>query len=129
MLATNGSPSVKHPYDARAYKGIRFWAKAASSIQVRVRLPLRDTTANALGTKCSGSNCEDHYLKVQVIGTSWGVYELAWPDGTSNNGFAQGNWGLQTTFDAATLIGVQFLVNAGVPSADIWIDDVSFIPK
>jgi hypothetical protein len=126
-LLVVGSDGVKHPYDAaKAYKGIHFWARAAAAATIAVRLPIRDTTDKAQGALCA-TKCEDHFGKQVALTTSWAQYSLLWPQGTTTNGFAQAGWGYKATFDAATLVGVQFVVGPGL-AAEFWIDDVSFIP-
>lgn len=118
--------ATKHPYDASAYKGIRFYAKAATAVTISVRLPIRDTTLNADGAKC-GTKCEDHWFKKQPLTTTWAMYDLLWPQGAVSNGFAQSGWGYVAPFDAKTLVGVQFVITTAL-TGDIWIDDVSFLP-
>ena len=124
------SGGMKQPYDAHIYKGIRFWAKAATAnTQVRLRLPLRDTTAGTAGSKCTPNtgttttmSCDDIHFKLVSFGTTWTRYDAVWAD------FVQTGFGYQVKpLDPATLVSVQFLILQG-SSGEIWIDDISFIP-
>ncbi|MFZ5897402.1 MAG: hypothetical protein ACOY0T_40490 [Myxococcota bacterium] len=127
VTTLSGSTQVKRPYDASAYRGIRFWAKAASALNIAVRLPIRDTTHGAVEAKCDPSACEDHWSKNEMFTTTWALHTMLWPDGSNKMGWTQASWGYQTAFDPATLVGIQFLIPPGF-SADIWIDDLSFVP-
>jgi hypothetical protein len=114
--------AAKKPYDGSTYKGITFYAKAAAATTVTVRVPIVDTTANAMGSTCTPApatmpTCEDHYAVDVPLTTSWAPVAVAWAD------LHQVGWGAQT-WNAAELVSVQFFVDG---PAEFWIDDISFI--
>lgn len=125
------SGGLKQPYDAHIYKGIRFWAKSnPANTPIRLRVPLRDTTAGTMGSKCTPNtggpvtttSCDDFHFKAITLAGSWTRYDVVWSD------FVQIGFGYQVKpLDPATLVSVQFLIQQG-SSGEISIDDVSFIP-
>lgn len=119
----------KAPYDATAYKGITFWVKAAAAANIVVRIPIKDTSLEAMGACMAMTNgCENHFSAPVALTTSWKQVSLPWAS------FKQdATWGFQTTFARTQLISVQFVVLSAIPpatppSADFLIDDVAFIP-
>lgn len=114
---------AKVPYDASAYKGITFWAKAAAASQIVVRIPMKDTTSGV----CATDGCDNHFAFKVSLTTSWKKFSLPWSPTASNVFFQDPAWGYQTTFKSAQLLSVQFVVLLNT-SADFWIDDISFIP-
>ena len=59
--------SAKVLYDAAAYAGITFWARAQSATTVAVVLP--DVDTDAAGNTCT--NCAHDYYKTVQVSTSW----------------------------------------------------------
>ncbi|MEI9950468.1 MAG: hypothetical protein WDO74_16160 [Pseudomonadota bacterium] len=118
----------KAPYDVSAYRGIRFYAKIASGTTATVKVLLPNIYSDADGGKCddtvSTKRCGDHLFKsVSGLKTTWDVYEVKFSD------FTQQPFGLpQPAFDPTGVYSVQFTL-ANKLAIDLWLDDVSFIPK
>ncbi len=113
--------TTKIPYDASAYRGIRFFAKgAASNTQIVVRVPIKDTSTFAGGACIGPKLCDDHYQHGITLGTQWAEHEILW------GALMPMGWGLEVDFKATELISVEFQVPAG-GSAEFWIDDVAFV--
>jgi hypothetical protein len=114
----------KLPYDAGTFKGITFWVKGSAAVSIQVRVPLKDTTADANGACMATTNgCENHFAAQLDITTSWQHVSYAWADFQQDPA-----WGYHTTFKPAQLVSVQFVVPIDVSGADFWIDDIAFIP-
>ncbi len=120
-----GKPKL--PYDASRYKGVTFWIKGVAAASIVVRIPLKDTSADAKG-KCTAIDdaCENHFKTSIDITTSWQKVSLPW--GAPKSVFEQEPWGYTLpAFDPSQVIALQFLVSPG-ESAEFWLDDVSLIP-
>ncbi|HWA74939.1 MAG TPA: carbohydrate binding domain-containing protein [Polyangiaceae bacterium] len=121
----------KLPYDASSYKGITFWVKAAaaSTSTVKLRIAVKDTVADAGGAcKTMTNGCDNHFAAPLAVTTAWKQVSFVWADFKQEPG-----WGYQTTFNSAQLISVQFAIPtvaaaATQPTADVWIDDIAFVP-
>jgi hypothetical protein len=128
----NKSPQgLKYTYDARAYKGVSFWAKlgptdmcapASDCHILRFNVSTRDTDPR--GNVCTF--CDDHFGTWLTLTTSWQKYTVLFSD------FAQEGWGVPgpgegLRFDASRTYEVQFLVQPAGKPFDYWIDEVSFV--
>jgi len=117
-------------YGASAYKGISFWAKG-SPIKAAVKIPATTSTSTTDAGSCA-AKCEDHYsqLIVPPPDGSWKQFTITFADSVN---FAQAGWGTPATFDASSLLGVQFQID-GLATAtaaapfDFSVDDVAFVP-
>jgi len=116
----------KHAYDASAYKGVRFYAKATEAmLPLSVQFPIA-ATEEGVGDCVSGAavnDCYDHFHSIDPVplATTWARYEVLFAD------TAQYGWGMNG-IDAMTpdqLVSIHFRVNE---NADVWIDHVEFIP-
>jgi len=112
---------TKLPYDASAYGGITFWARAGAATQTSLRVNIPEVATDPVGHSCA-PKCNDHFGKTLTLTTAWAQYTLAFAGGD----LSQSGWGTVATFDKSTLIGVQFQVAAG-STFDIWIDDIAFL--
>jgi len=118
----------KAPYDVSAYRAIRFYAKVASGSATTVKVLFPNVYSDADGGKCSDldstKRCGDHLFKsVSGLKTTWDLYEVKFADLT------QQAFGLpQSSFDPTGVYSVQFTLANKLP-IDLWIDDVTFVPK
>ncbi|MEI9950471.1 MAG: hypothetical protein WDO74_16175 [Pseudomonadota bacterium] len=115
------------PYNAGAYTGIKFWAKANTgnmammALSAMVKIPA--TTAVANGGTCVGT-CDDHYaLKpAPVLTMAWTQYTITFASAAT---FAQGGFGTAAPFDKTKILAVQFQVAKNV-KFNFSVDDVTF---
>jgi len=122
----NNPGSKACPYNASAYKGIRFWAKTNSTavaLKAMIKIPgTTPTTADSGTCVASTTNkCEDHYyLKPSpMLTTAWKQYDLSFASA------AQDGFGAVVPFDKTNIIAMQFQIAMDV-AFDISIDDVTF---
>lgn len=104
-------------YDASHYKGMEFYARAASPLKLFIKFPDKNTSRH--GGMC-GNVCDRHWITEVMIGTTWKRYYVA---------FADLKAGTNVTAPAllTTLVsGVEFLVTKNV-AFDLAIDDLSFV--
>lgn len=119
----------KVAYDVSAYKGIRFYAKVATSTQTSMKMLIPTTYSDAMGGKCSGTvdlmRCDDHlYCPFTGLKTTWALYECDFAD------LVQQGFGLpQATLDPKSVYSVQFTFLTKTIPADVWVDDVAFVLK
>ena len=119
----------KVAYDVSAYRAIRFYAKIASGTTATVKVLLPNGYSDADGGKCSDADskkrCGDHLFKsVSGLKTTWDLYEVKFSDLT------QQAFGLPQTspFDLTSVYSVQFTMSNKLP-VDLWLDDITFVPK
>lgn len=115
---------VKQSYDASAYSGIAFRAKASGAVQVRVELSTADSMVEGgicdpeAGTGEPG-RCGDHFGLNVVLSTDWKDIQIPFSQLT------QKGWGLAAdSFDATTVYSVRLKVEGG--DYDYHVDDVHF---
>jgi hypothetical protein len=114
----NYNQSTKAPYDASAYKGITFWARAESTPTVTVLLP--DTDTDAVGGTCS--SCGHHFYKAVQLTTGWQRFTIAFAQlAPEPGGFPQ-----PTAFKPSGVFTIQFRLAAG-QNYDVYVDDVAFV--
>lgn len=118
---------TKMPWDASAYTGISFWAKANPGSAVALRVSMKDANTAPEGGNCdttvdSGAEaCNDDWGRNLNLTTEWAPYTILYSD------LAQSNWGKQfTAFDSANVYSIQFQVNKGL-DFDLCIDDLAFV--
>lgn len=109
----------KAPYDASAYKGISFWAKAAAPTRVRVKLP--DHSTDPDGKVCTA--CYNDFGMDLELTPTWTRYTVPFRGASQLPG-----WGAPhpAAIDATKLYGVQWQVNTPGAAYDVWVDDVEF---
>jgi hypothetical protein len=118
------------PYDASAYSGIKFWAKANSgnmasmALTAMVKIPAT-TPTTADGGTCAAM-CEDHYaLKpAPVLTTTWTEYTITFATAATAT-FGQNSFGTVVPFDKSKILAMQFQVAKGV-KFDFSVDDITF---
>jgi hypothetical protein len=114
--------SAKIAYDASAYTGIAFWAKAGSGSTTSLRVNVSDKDTDPAGGVCMPvSKCNDHFGATLPLSTQWRQFVLPFSE------LKQAGWGMPApSFDPAHLYACQFQVVAGA-TFDIWIADIYFV--
>ncbi|MEI9941512.1 MAG: hypothetical protein WDO69_30195 [Pseudomonadota bacterium] len=130
--------ATKSPYDASAYSGVTFWARAEAALTVTVVLPDADT--DAAGQTCTTAGppvgiCDHHYFKSVQVTTIWQRFSVAFADLTLEPGGVPAPTAFKPGPDAAPppagvpprgIVSVQFRVASG-QDYDLYIDDVAFV--
>jgi hypothetical protein len=118
----NGSAKVT--YDASAYTGLAFWAKAGPGSVTSVRVNVSDKNTDPAGAVCAPADkCNDHFGKDIHLTETWTLYTMTF------NELLQLGWGQSfSALDVAHLYAIQFQVAKGV-TFDIRLDDVAFLAK
>jgi|GEM_PF-2191695 len=115
---------VKQSYDASAYSGLSFRAKAGGSVQVRVEIATVDSMAeggvcNPDAVSGDPDRCGDHFGMNVVLSTEWNDVNIPFAQMT------QKGWGMAAAgLDASAAYSVRFKVEGG--DFDYTIDDVHF---
>jgi len=110
--------STKVAYDATAYTGITFWARAQSPAKVTVMLPDADT--DAAGNTCT--LCGHHYYKAVQVTTNWQRFTVAFSELVN----APGTVPAPNAFKPSGVFSLQFNVEPA-RNYDLYIDDVAFV--
>jgi hypothetical protein len=115
------------PYNASAYHGISFWAKAGATSGSFLRVSFPDKDTDPLGGSCTGTtganSCFDHFGKSIALTTTWTKITIRFTELTQ-----QGFGNLVSAFDPATLFRISWDIPAGA-TFDVWVDDVSFLTQ
>jgi hypothetical protein len=104
-------------FDASAFRGITFSARAAAPMQIRVKAPDRATTT--AGKLCV--ECSDHFAATLELGTSFRSWFVPFA-GMRQTGNGDPRPALTTT----ALFGFEFTSARGT-AFEIFIDDVNFL--
>lgn len=115
------------PYDASAFCGIEFWAKAAATTAVRFRVPDIDTHQSGMvctdpGT--TGTACYDHFGTSLSVVAAWQQYSLKFSDLTqAGSGYHPPDGKLKVD----QLMAAEWALPGGTSKTyELWIDDVQF---
>ncbi len=111
-----GGAGIKGTYDASGYGGIAFSARGNAA--VRVKLQVEAIVPTAEGGTCADMCDDAHGATIQLTG-DWVQYSVTFAEA------AQEGWGTVASFDAATLMGLQFQSPANT-QFEIAIDSVGF---
>lgn len=114
---TGGSGETKDIYDASAYTGISFWARAAQPVSISVVCPDKNTEP-AIGN-CTTGVCDDHFVTMVHIGTTWQKYNVSFAS------LRRSSSSEPTTLARDGLVGIQFRAAANI-DYELWIDNVAF---
>jgi hypothetical protein len=116
--------SLKSTYDASAYSGITFWAKAGAGSDKGLRVNVSNKETDPAGAVCAPADkCSDHFGSPVTLTADWAKYTLPFAK------MAQSGWGQSVAkFDVSTLYAVQFQVGKNT-TFDISLDEVAFLPK
>ena len=115
------SEGVHCPYNASAFKGVRFYAKGSG--QTRVTLTTPEVQDKEYGGKCDpskGMTCYDGHGTYLVLSAKWTLVELPWAR------FTQKGWGTPATFRPDAIMALQLSFEAGSLPVEMWVDEVSF---
>jgi hypothetical protein len=130
---TNASGQVlRIPVDARAYAGVRLWARVGQATTTRATFSISagtcpppdggpgggDAGDDGSATRAP-SDCTLGYAKSLVLTTDWVRYDLAFDEFLSNPG--------RLSIPRDQIYSFQFLV-APSTTFDLWIDDISWLP-
>jgi hypothetical protein len=110
--------STKVPYDASAYAGITFWARAQSTTTIMVVLP--DVDTDAVGNTCT--TCDHHYFKAVQLTRDWQRFTIAF----SELRLEPGTVPTPTAFKPSGVVSLQFRFAPG-QDYDLYFDDVAFV--
>jgi len=116
---------TKRGYDASAYSGVTFWARADAAVPVTVVLPDTDTDAAGGTGACalkSGGVCDHHYFKDVQVDTTWRRFTVPFASLT----LEPGGDPAPTAFKPSGIVSVQFRMQSGL-TYELWIDDVAFV--
>ncbi|MEI9940064.1 MAG: hypothetical protein WDO69_22820 [Pseudomonadota bacterium] len=125
----NNTAAKSCPYDASAYAGIKFYAKAnagnMAAMTLKAMLKIPATTSVATGGTCAAM-CDDHYSlqPPPVLTTTWTQYTITFAAAATAT-FAQNNFGTVVPFDKSKILAMQFQVAQNV-AFDFSIDDITF---
>jgi hypothetical protein len=110
---------TKMTYNASAYTGIRFMAKAGSAVAVRFKVQDKDTAPE--GGVCMKDKCNDDFGKDLMLSTDWKVYTVKFSEMT------QQGWGqMFPSVLKDKLYGLQFQFAMGV-AFDLWVDNIALV--
>lgn len=110
----------KGAYDASAYKGISFWAKAGPGT-TKVRFKVPDVNTDKDGNVCT--ECFNDFGADVELTSTWTKYTFPFAAMTQMQGWGAPHPGQITK---SKLYGVQWQVNTPGSNYDIWVDDVEF---
>jgi len=125
-FAFNNPAKKACPYNASAYTGIKFKAKAntgnMSTMTLKAMIKIPGTTPSTADSgTCTGTMCEDHYyLKpAPKLTTAWAEYTMPFAS------IQQDGFGPKVAFDKSKIIAMQFQVAQNV-AFNFSIDDITF---
>lgn len=113
----------KSSYDAGAYSGLSFWARAKPGTETHIYVNFPDRDTDIQGGVCQGTGCDDHYGKGIDITTEWAKYTVEFAD-LSTDGVGMP---VPAAFDPEHVYSVEFHT-AKTAVFDIEIDDIAFVP-
>lgn len=114
---SGASQSSKAPYDATAFAGITFWARAESEVAVTVSLPDADT--DAAGKTCTA--CEHHYYQAVQVTPTWQRFTIAFSALAREPGGAPA----PTAFKPSGVFSILFRLVG--QNYDLYVDDIAFV--
>ena len=126
-FSLNVSGRTPHPYDASAYQGFTFWARAlgdASTTIVRFNVLDKNTTLVSGGGVCDGGACSAYYGFTLTLTNAWQSFTVSYAE-LERPSYALPD-GLP--FDPSNMMGCQFLVSQSV-AFDLWVNDIYFVDK
>ncbi len=121
-------------YDASGYKGLTFWAMAASGSEthLRVKVNMSDETKEVDGGLCKEDGvahavgkCSDAWGQVFTLpgNGSWAKINVDFSDHTK---FKQEGWGDVFPWDPTHVVSIQIQSTMTGEAYDLWVDDVYF---
>jgi hypothetical protein len=107
-------------YDASAYAGIEFWAKGPGKIKIGVQMI--DVQDVKYGGLCR-NDCYNSHRNAVTLGKSFQKFTIRWDD------LKQLYAGTPIALDPKRIRFLEFGIAAEDTPFDVWIDDVSFLPR
>lgn len=118
--------SQEEPFDASAYKGIKFWARVGETNNGSVRVQFQDGDTVPVGGICDPTpntpdTCYNGFgTTIAPLDTQWRLYQLPFADMT------QRDFGHRApALDPATLYTIEWHLDPNTVF-DLWVDDVWF---
>jgi hypothetical protein len=108
-------------YDASAYGGIEFWAKGPG--EIRVGLQMIDVQDVKYGGQCQ-TDCYDTHRKIVTLAPTFRKYVVRWED--LRQLYAAR---VPVAFDPRRVRFLEFGIAPESTPFDVWLDDVSFVPR
>ncbi len=115
-------------YDASSYCGVHYFAMGSGKV---IRMDIPDKYTNPAGGICNPNDttgqtaCYDHFGLPLTLTTAWTEYSILFSSLRD-----QGKSAISTTFHPEAIFQVEFSSRDLTGGAfDVWIDDISFIPK
>jgi hypothetical protein len=108
------------PFNASHFDGIRFRAKGAG--ELKLKISTIETSPPDNGGVCK-EGCWDAHGKVIRLEESWRDYYVRWED------LQQEGWGKDSRFDTTRLLALNFTAAPAMLPIELWVDDVAFIEK
>ncbi|HYP75191.1 MAG TPA: hypothetical protein VER12_04535 [Polyangiaceae bacterium] len=118
-MGTDMQPN-KVPYNASAFAGVTFWARAETTLTLGVIFPDIDTDPG--GKLCT--TCDHHYNKGVQVNQSWQRFTVNFADLV----LEPGTLPAPTMFKPDGLVSVQFRFAPG-QTYEVYVDDLAFIKK
>jgi hypothetical protein len=122
-VGTDMQPN-KVPYDASAYAGVTFWARADTTLTLGVIFPDIDTDPGTNPATKLCTTCDHHYNKGVQVTPSWQRFTVNFADLVLEAGTIPA----PTMFKPDGLVSVQFRFAAS-QTYDVYVDDLAFIKK
>jgi hypothetical protein len=127
MSATFYYTDAIQPFDASAFRGIRFWARVGEDNNSTVRAQVQDSSTHLNGGVCNPQSgtpdeCYNGFgASLTSISTEWQKFEIDFSTLTQRSG-----WGYQAdAINPAALYGIEWNLDPN-RTFDLWIDDVWF---
>ncbi|HEY3493863.1 MAG TPA: hypothetical protein VGK73_04225 [Polyangiaceae bacterium] len=108
-------------YDASAYAGFELWAKGKGTVRIGVQMI--DVQDSKYGGFCK-SDCFNSHRKVVELGKTWQKFSFRWEELRQ---LYPG--GPRLELDPKRIRFLEFSIPAESTPYDIWVDDISFIPR
>lgn len=110
---------LRCPFNASAFKGIRFEARGKGV--VRVQVPIPETIDKEYSGSCDPKTmvCWDQHGFNITLTEDWQSYELLWSD------FSQFGWGTPATLEPESILGLAWVFNPANLPVDLWFDNVT----
>ena len=113
--------ALRCPYNASAFKGLRFAARGHGAVRVQAAMPgVIDKEYGGSCDPAQGQICNDGHGSFVTLTDDYRVVELPWSD------FQQRNYGTPVAFEPKTIMAVQFELEALELPIDLWVDDLAF---
>jgi endoglucanase len=111
----------KRAYDASAFTGVSFWARAEGESATAVRLKVPDASTDPAGGACTA--CFNDFGADLTLTRTWTRYTVPFAAMKQLDG-----WGSPhpSAIDAKKLYGLQWQVVTPGAHVDLWIDDIQF---